>query len=233
MKRYSRMVSETINNADKKFFDLNGHKSFHGVKQLAESNYKKFRDYFLHHFKAHLEPLVTMKNQNIFPVSELISDDKLLKTFKEYVLKLRQELQLPDLVQNAYFIKDISDVRAPAHEFHRDGIGVRFKVWFILDCDGSMGLEYIPTEFDPSREYAMYKSVYIPEDIKKSNVIRQMAEPGQLYCMDTECVHRGYMGNKGSRTAFVVEFIDSEKFNAVEGKYDAFHGDQRLIELMK
>lgn len=232
MKRYSRSVSQKITQADKRFLGSQWTDYVHGVSELDGDRFTLFKNYFLEYFKEYLEKSVDLERQNIFPVSKLTNDPDFLGMFKNYVQRLREEKELPDLVQNAYFIKDIVNVRAPAHEFHRDGIGVRFKVWFVLDCNGEMGLDYVNTNFDANREYAMYKHVYISEKMDLE-FKRQEAFPGQIYCMDTECIHRGYMGDFGNRTAIVVEFIDRKKFNDIEGKYDAFHGDAGLIELMK
>ena len=234
MRQHSRDVSKIINYFDQKFFEETAITPRHDVYNLEIENYENFRKIFLSFFREHVQEGISGGVQNIFPLSNFVTNTNLMNAVRDYIIQLRKEVTfLPSLLQNAYFVKDFSDIRVPAHEFHRDGLGVRYKVWLILDCDGEMGLDYISTPFDPTRSFATYKSVYEAKNQDPSNAVKQVAFPGQIYCLDTECIHRGFMGEHGSRTSLVMEFIDELKFQSIEGKYFAFHRDKNLPHFVK
>jgi len=101
--------------------------------------------------------------QNMVYASNCLDNIEFSRSLKEYVDFLYDAFPyLPDMVENAYFIHDIPNNKAPAHSLHRDGLGVRFKVWLVLNAEGVIGIEYIQADaktLDDSR-YGLYSSIY-------------------------------------------------------------------------
>ena len=228
----SKRVSKIINNLDALHFKKNQISNSHGLTHAKSKNFTHYKKYFLKYFNDNISKNISNTRQNIFFLSDLNPDSELKNTVEAFVDSLRAEFNfLPNLVQNAYFINDISSIKAAAHSFHKDGLGVRYKVWFILKANGDIGLEFMERDFHSNDEYATYKSVYGTTELNLDDIVRQPASEGQLYCMNTECLHRGYMEDGTSRIALVFEFIDKDKMSIIEGMYSSFHSNSEINKI--
>lgn len=232
MMKKSVRFSKIINDIDASHIKKNNLPKSHAVTHSQKYDFKIFQEYFLSYFKETLSNNISSSKQNIFLLSDLQANNGLKIKLEEYVKLLKIEFGfLPNLVQNAYFVKDLSSIKVAAHSFHKDGLGIRYKVWFILEANGNIGLEYKERTFNSNDEYATYKSVYGTTELNKNDITSQQAVAGQLYCMDTECLHRGYMKNDSNRTALVFEFIDNKKMSLIEGQYSSFHSNSKINDM--
>jgi hypothetical protein len=159
---------------------------------------------------------------------------KIVRSIMDLYLRDMKNYLGPSLRLDCYYFHATTPVssKSVSSSWHTDNVGHRIKMFITLQSDGKVPTAYLPGSNRklfrmPLMEQLRKFGILDHRKKKREKLIRH--ESGSVALVDTNGLHRGvYEASRFRRLCFVIEFIDREKANALDGRNDTV-GPGRIV----